>query len=162
MGNRCPTGHHVCVEPVAGIAGQFEQAGCPPDQPVQSLARGIASEARRVGRSLERQDCLQLPAKIERDFGGDLVGAVGDRRKEAQLARARREAVALLFEQVGPRRGDQRQNGPDPLAQRFDAAFRKHVGAMAGNADAEDERDQGRAPSFTVLHVFTEIPRVTV
>jgi len=91
--------HDVGVETVVRIARKLEQAGRPPDQSIEPLAGGVVGEARAIDLAGEGQDRLQLPAQLERKLRRDLVGAVGDRRHEAQPRRLRREAVALPFQQ---------------------------------------------------------------
>jgi len=105
----------------------------------------VVRQARAIGRALEGKDRLQVPAELERDLGGDLVGAVGDRRDEAELGREAGEAVALGIEQSAAGLLDPLQHVAHPLAKDRHAALGKHVGAMAGHSDGEDERDWRRS-----------------
>src|SRR5512143_3893203 len=60
------------------------------------------------------------------------------------------EAGALALVQRVARLGDQQQYVADPFPKRWQAAVGKHLGAMPGNADAQDEWDSRRAG----LHVL--------
>lgn len=102
MGNGRSAGHDVGVKAIVGISWQLEEARRPLDQRIEALSRSIVGEARAINVPREGDDRLQLPAKLERKFGGDLVGAISDRRDEAELGRPRREAIVLAFEQCPP------------------------------------------------------------
>ena len=105
-----PPGHHISVELTVLVAGQFQHARCALEQRVEPLARAVVGETCAIFGAAERQHDLQFPAKIERDFGRDLVRAVRDRRYEPQARRLRRKAVPLLEQQIATRLGDQQQH----------------------------------------------------
>ena len=67
----------------AAVARQLEHARGPFEQFVETLARGVAGQAPAIGLAPERDDHLEFPAQLERNFSGDLVGAVRDWRDEA-------------------------------------------------------------------------------
>ena len=144
MRDRRSAGHHVSVELMIRVARQFEQAAGAFDERVEPFASAIVGEAGAVHRPLERQHQLELPAKLQRDFCGDLVGAICDRRDEAQLARPRGKTVALLFEQVRPSARNQRQRLAESFPQPVLAARGEHVRPVARDADAEHERNRRR------------------
>src|SRR6476469_10138257 len=118
-------GHHISVEAMSWVAGQFEQAIGAADQRVEPLARSTVGEGRAIGRALERQDRLQVPAQLQRDFRSNLVGAVGDRRDEPKLRRERGETIALGLEQGPARFLDPLQHVANALAKDWYAAVGK-------------------------------------
>jgi hypothetical protein len=111
---------------------------------VEALARAVIGKAPAVGLAAEREDDLQLPAELERDFGSDLVGAVGDRRYEAQVRLFVRKAGALALVQRMAGVGDEQQDVADALAELRKAAVGEDLGAVPSDSDAEDERDARR------------------
>ena len=145
MGDGRAPGHHISVELALAVAGQLEHAAGALQQRIEALARAMVGKARAVVLAVERKHRLQFPAKLERDFGGDLVGAVGDRRDEAPGDLAARELRLVAPGQLGPRALDERQHLAHAFAQRLDAFGRQHVGAVPGDADAQHERRARRA-----------------
>ncbi len=144
MRNRRAAGHHIGVEAVVWVARQFEQAAGPPEQRIEPLARAVVGEACAIVGALEREDRLQLPAELERDFSSDLVGAVGDRRDEPQPRFAGCEAVALGIQKLAARLLDPQEDVANALAQDRYAVLRQDVGAMAGDPHRKDERHRRR------------------
>ena len=142
MRNGRPAGHHISVDCVVEFARKLEDAGCALEQLVEALLRGIVSEGLAILRALEGEHRLKLPSELQRDFGGNLVGAVRDRRYEPQLLRVAGEAGAFHVEELGAGILDQVEDVGNPRPQRRYAAFGQHLNPMAGHSDAEDE---GRA-----------------
>ena len=89
-------GHHISVELVVSVAGKLEDAGRALEQLVEALPRRRRWRGRAIFARAEGKHRLKLPAELERDLGGDLVGAVGDRRYEPQLLRvAGKQALSM-------------------------------------------------------------------
>ena len=122
------------ARPVITYASRLA-AGYRPGSSSTQLARSISASNRSRAPSLarlarysaasKRQHYLQLPAELQRDLGGNLVGAVGDRRHEPQLQRDRSEAILLLAQQRLPRIGDEQQNFVDLSSSRSALPFGK-------------------------------------
>ena len=144
MGNGRSAGHDVGVEAIVGIAWKLEEARRPRDQRIEALSRSIVGEARSINVPREGDDRLQFPAELERKFGSDLVGAISDRRDEPELGRPGSEAVVLALEQRPPRIFELLQGLTNALPQPLDVTLRQHLGAMAGDADGEDEGNRRR------------------
>ncbi len=140
-----PARHHVSVDLRMLLAGKLERDRRPADQRVEALAGAVAGEAGAIMVAGEREDRLQLPAELERHFSRDLVGAVGDRRDEAQHRPVGGEAGPLAAGEVDSGVRDQLQDVADPRSQQVDLVLRKGLGAVAGHPDAEDERQARRA-----------------
>ena len=70
----------------------------------------------------EWKDRLELPAEFDGELGSDLVGAVGDRRDEAQTRLARAEAGRLALQKGAPALLDQQQRLADAFAQALNVA----------------------------------------
>ena len=141
MSDRRPAGHDIGVEPAGRIAGQFEQAAGALDQRIEPLARAVVGEARAIGGALKRKDRLQFPAELQRDLRGNLIGAVGDWRNEAQAWRRIRKAVALLVCKSRARRSISLSTSRMRARKSRRAVLRQHVGAMTGHAYAQDKGD---------------------
>jgi len=79
VGDGSSAGHDIGFEPVVRVAGQFESAVRRCDKPVVAGAAVFVVEIGEIGRAVEWQDRLQLPAAGQRRLGRHLVGALGER-----------------------------------------------------------------------------------
>ena len=133
---------------MAFVARQLEHTGRPFDQRVKPFSGPLVRETFAIGAPFERQNDLELPAEIERDFRGDLVGAVGNRRDESQFGLGRGKAIAFGGEQSPTGFRDAFEHVANALAKDRYAVGGEDLGAMPGDADSEDEWD-GRRSSQT-------------
>ena len=139
MRNGRPAGHHISVDWVVEFAGKLEDAGRALEQLVEALPRRIVGEGLAILRALKGEHRLKLPSALQRDLGGNLVGAVRDRRYEPQLLRVAGEAGAFHVEELGAGIFNQVEDVGDPRPQRRYAAFGQHLDAVARYSDAKDE-----------------------
>ena len=123
----------------------FEGTGGPRQQLVESLACSVVGEAGTIGAAIERQDDLQFPTELQRDFSSDLVGTVGDGRYEPQLRRSLREAAWLGGQQSPSALLESLKNVADPFTKNWNAAVGQDFGTMARHPDGEHE-GRGRRP----------------
>ena len=159
MRDRRPPGHHIGVELAVLVARQLEHAVGPLEQVVVAFTRPVIGQGIAISRAFERDHRLQFPAEIERDFGSDLVGAVGDRRDEAHAGGKGAKQSRSFAKRLPP---------PRPAAKRFrmHAAVPRRpaagdVRAVPGDPDAEPNgRRGGRVstapPGATPALCFTD------
>lgn len=68
-------------------------------QRIEALPGPVIGERRAILRTRKWEDDLQLPAELQRNLRGDLVGAIGDRRDETKSRPVGRKIFALALEQ---------------------------------------------------------------
>jgi hypothetical protein len=140
------------------VAGKLQHARRPIEQCIELFAGLIVGETCAVMRTLEWQDRLQLPAKVERNFGSNLVSAVGDRRYKSHPWFEPGKAIALGLEECPARFLDTFQYVADAIADHGDAALSQHLGSMSGDADAQNEW-HGRGSLLGCVSLFALLER---
>src|SRR5690349_5981391 len=147
MSDRRSAGHHICIKAMRVVAGQLEQPGCASDEGVEPHARFIIGEARAIVSAFKREDRLQLPSKIERRFGCDLVSTIGNWRDKAQLGLKPCKAVTLGRKQLASRFLDLPEHVADALPKHGYAALGQDLSPMTRDSDRKNERNRRWASS---------------
>ena len=121
------------------LAWKLEDARRLAEKLVERRARGVVGKLAAVDHPGERKHDVQLEAELDRDPGGDLVGAVGQRRDEQQPQRIVGIEKRFLRVDRGGAVYDQRQSASDALLEVGARLGRKRLLAMARDPDAEHE-----------------------
>lgn len=134
--------HHIGIKLVGLASRQFENAARLLKKRIETVARVALTECFAIGPPRKWKHRVELEAKLQRDFRRHLVGSVGKRGDEHQLRRRGREMAAVPFHQANRARGKIDDDLPQPIPQL--GVRRKRIEAVAGDAQAEDERNLGR------------------
>lgn len=143
MGDRPAAGHDECVVLVLEIAGELEHAACALQQHVEAREARVV-EGGAIVFAGKRENRLKLVTELERDVGGDLVGAVGERRHEQEARRAVGEIDSLALEQGCRARLEFDQGGAEPLDDRLFRFVGQGLDPVAGDPDRQSERKPRR------------------